>query len=552
MVKGIFIQNYALIDHLDISFEGGLNIITGETGAGKSVLLGALSMLLGQRADLQALRDKEKKCIIEARFDVSQKRLKKFFNDHDIDFQDELIVRREISPSGSSRAFVNDSPANLNILKELGFSLIDIHSQHDSLFLNNSVYQLKLVDTFSGLEKELISYAELFQEWQKKLELLNELEGSEMSQSKELDYLSFQFKELEDASITEPQEQEKIEAELELLTKSEDIKSALTKVIHTIGNGDTNVVGMLAEIRSVLSPYSEVDQRLNDLQKRIESCYIELKDILSEAESVDEKIIYDKERIEVIGERLSLFFKLQKKHGVPDLSELIRKREELDEKISSFNGLEERIAGLKKETAEMRSQLKERAVKLSAKRSKVAPEIQKRLVELLQELGMPNAAFHIQFEALPEPGATGMDKVSFLFSANKGSEPQALNKVASGGELSRVMLGIKSIFAKSKELPSIIFDEIDTGVSGSVADKMGKIMNEMAGSMQVITITHLPQLASKGSAHFYVYKEDDARQTYTRIKKLSSDERVVEVAKMLSTGEPTVKALENAKELLEN
>lgn len=552
MVRRIFIQNYALIDSLDISFEEGLNIITGETGAGKSVLLGALSILLGQRADLQALRDKEKKCILEASFDVRGKKLKGFFDANDIDFSEEVIIRREITPNGNSRSFINDTPATLSVLKELGLSLIDIHSQHDSLFLNNSAYQLKLIDTFAGIDKELADYQKQFETWTKKRTELEHLQTGEKSQSKELDYLLFQFKELEEAALSDVEEQEKLEKELELLTNSEEIKEALTKVRYSLGDGESNLIAVLSELRSCLNPFIEADARIAELHKRIDSTYIEVKDIFSEAEDLNDKIIYDKARIEQVNDRLSLIYKLQKKHQTSDLAELIRIREELDSKILEFSGLDEKIAKLQQETEQLFNELKEKATKLSAKRKKSTPAIEKELVALLKDLGMPNAAFNVSFEEVDQPAIAGTDKVTFLFSANKGGTLQPINKVASGGELSRVMLGIKSIFAKSRSLPSIIFDEIDTGVSGSVADKMGNIMKEMAGSMQVITITHLPQLASKGSAHFFVYKEDDSRQTYTRIKKLRSDERVVEVAKMLSAGVPTAKAMENAKELLAN
>lgn len=550
MVRGIFIQNYALIDSLDISFEEGLNIITGETGAGKSVLLGALSLLLGQRADLQVLRDKTKKCIIEATFDVSAKKLKKLFEDNDIDFQNELIIRREISPNGSSRSFVNDTPATLALLKELGVSLIDIHSQHDSLFLNNQAYQLRLLDTFAGIEKEVGEYQSVYNEHHTKSQQLHDLEGSEKSQSKELDYIGFQFKELDEASLNDPEEQEKLEKELELLTKSEEIKAALNKVTHLLGNAESDIISQLSELKNTLSPYSSADNRIEDLRKRIESTYIEVKDIFSEAESLEESVVFDPEKIEKSQDRLGLFYRLQKKHQVSTIAELIVIREDLDARMLNFSGLEEKITKLKNEIALLEKDLVTRAEKIRAKRKKSTPQIEKELVTLLVELGMPNATFMVQFEELGAPTSAGMDKITFLFSANKGSSPQPLNKVASGGELSRLMLGLKSIFAKSKSLPSIIFDEIDTGVSGSVADKMGRIMKEMALSMQVLTITHLPQLASKGSAHFFVYKEDDDKHTYTRIKKLSVEERVVEVAKMLSSGDPSVKAMENARELL--
>lgn len=550
MVRGIFIQNYALIDSLDISFEEGLNIITGETGAGKSVLLGALSLLLGQRADLQVLRDKTKKCIIEATFDVRGKKLKKLFEENDIDFQEELIIRREISPNGSSRSFVNDTPATLALLKELGQSLIDIHSQHDSLFLNNQMYQLRLLDTFASLEKELAEYQEVYSAYQKTSAELHELEGSEKSQTKELDFIQFQFKELDDASLKDKEEQEKLEKEIELLTKSEDIKSALSKVTHHLGNADGNTIAILSDLRNSLSPFTTTDSRIDELKKRIDSCYIEVKDIFSEAESLEESVAFDPERLEKINDRLGLIYRLEKKHQVSSIAELMQIRDEFDNKMLAYSGLDEKISTLRTALSALEKDLISKSEKLSQKRKKSAPQIEKQLVALLVELGMPNATFNIQFEGLSTPGPSGMDKITFLFSANKGSSPQPLNKVASGGELSRLMLGLKSIFAKSKSLPSIIFDEIDTGVSGAVADRMGRIMKEMAASMQVLTITHLPQLASKGTAHFFVYKEDDAKHTYTRIRKLSPEERVVEVAKMLSSGDPSVKAMENARELL--
>lgn len=549
MLQHLSVQNYALIDQLEIDFSNGLTIITGETGAGKSILLGALGLIAGNRSDTQALQDKTKKCVIEAIFNIKEYALKAFFDAQQLDYEPITSIRREITSEGKSRAFVNDTPVTLSQLKELTERLIDIHSQHQTLTLNGNEFQLSVVDAYAGHANELKQYTTDFRQFKQLEKQLSELVNREIQAKKDLDYFQFQFNELEEARLQEGK-QTLWEQELQALNNAEEIKLNLSKASFGLAGGEQNLLASLNELKNILSPFAKFKPELNELSMRVSSTYIELKDISNELDSLEQDIVYDPKRIEEITARLDTIYRLQQKHQVKTVEELIAIRDELSEKLLEFSSLEQEIEKLKKELQICSTSLAVISTKITTNRKKVIPKIEKELASLLSSLSMPNAQLKIDHTELPSFSPTGRDKVSFLFSANKGSEFKELNKVASGGELSRLMLSIKSSIAQLTALPTIIFDEIDTGVSGDVADKIGIIMNAMAKTIQVITITHLPQIASKGESHLFVFKEDKNNKTYSSIKKLTSEERIQEVAKMLSTGTPTTAAINNAKELL--
>lgn len=551
MLKHLSIQNYALIDKLEVDFSDGLTIITGETGAGKSILLGALGLIAGSRADTQSLQDKTKKCIVEASFNIKEYALKDFFWANELDYEVTTNIRREITPEGKSRAFINDTPVTLTQLKGLAERLIDIHSQHQTLTLNGSEFQLSVVDAYANHADSLAEYSISFKQFKALEKALNELLTKESQAKKDLDYFQFQFNELEEAGL-KPDEQAGIEQELEALNNAEDIKSNLSKAATGLNGGEQNLLASLNEIKSLLASQAKFKPEINELSTRLNSSYIELKDISNELESIEQDIVYDPKRIEKLTTQLDAIYRLQQKHQVKSVEELIAIKDDLSNKLLEFSSLETEIEKTKKELTTVQRSLTALAKKIAANRKKEIPKIEKEIASLLSALSMPNAQLkieHIETEILT---ANGADKVNFLFSANKGSDFKELNKVASGGELSRLMLSIKSLIAQLAALPTIIFDEIDTGVSGDVADKVGSIMNLMAKAMQVITITHLPQIASKGESHLFVYKEDKNEKTYSNIKKLTVNERVQEIAKMLSAGTPTAAAISNAKELLKN
>lgn len=551
MLKTIVIRNYALIDELEIDLAKGLTIITGETGAGKSILLGALGLLLGDRADSSALNDKTKKCLVEGTFNVKEYDLKELFLANEIDYETETVIRREINPEGKSRAFINDSPVSISLLKLIGNRLVDIHSQHETLELNESVFQLNALDAVAGTEGLRAEYKTTFKSFRKLSEQLAELNERESKAKKDLDYFNFQFEELENAKLKKG-EQSILEAELETLEHAKTIKSGLSKSLTMLDGQDESMIASLVEIKTTLAHLAKYNPKIAALSERINSAYIELKDIASEIETVEGDIIHDPKRSEVVQEQLDQIYRLQKKHAVKTIEELIDLCNELERKISDIGSMEDQIKKLEKEVEQERKKLLDQAVKLSKKRATAAPKLSKEVKETLNQLGMPNAELNVSLEELSEPKESGIDKVTFLFSANKGSEAQTLSKVASGGELSRLMLSLKSLLAKHTALPTIIFDEIDSGISGDVAAKTGIILEQMADSMQVITITHLPQVASKGKSHLFVYKEEQKNRTVTRIRSLSKDERVQEIAKMLSAGKVGEAAMKNAKELLKN
>ncbi len=551
MLNHISVQNYALIDKLDVDFSKGLTIITGETGAGKSILLGALGLIAGSRADANSLQDKLKKCIVEVSFNIKGYALKDFFVANELDYETTTTIRREINPEGKSRAFINDTPVTLTQLKELAAYLIDIHSQHETLALNTSEFQLSVVDAFANDTDLLNEYADNFKQFKVLEKKLTELSLKESQAKKELDYFQFQFNELEDANL-KPAEQLALEQELETLNNAEEIKLNLSKAAYGLNGGELNLLSSLKEIKLLIASLTKFKSEINELDARINSSYIELKDIANELETLEQDIVYDPKRIETLTIRLDEIYRLQQKHQVKTIEELINLKNELSNKLLDFSSLEVEIEKLKKEISSLEKTLFASAKKISANRKKVIPKIEKEIASLLSSLSMPNAQLKMEQTENEILSKNGIDKINFLFSANKGSDFKELNKVASGGELSRLMLSIKSLIAQLTALPTIIFDEIDTGVSGDIANKVGTIMNQMAGAMQVIAITHLPQIASKGETHLFVYKEEKNNKTYSNIKKLNAEERVKEIAKMLSTGTPTAAAISNAKELLKN
>jgi DNA repair protein RecN (Recombination protein N) len=551
MLTQLRIQNYALIRELDVRFNPGFTIITGETGAGKSILLGALSLILGDRADTAVLNDKSNKCVVEGVFKVEGYGMEEVFGINDLDYDNHAIFRREINPAGKSRAFINDSPVTLKVMEEMGRHLIDIHSQHQTLELGSRLFQLMVVDICADNNNLLDRYKEKFKEYKHITAELAEAEDKALKSKTDLDYYQFQFDQLQKAALTE-NEQEMLEKELEILTHAEEIKSGLINT-RDILNGDND--SSLAKIKSTLGLISRIKAYLPDgeyFYSRLESIYLELKDIADEAESVSEKIEDDPARSYAINERLDLIYSLQQKHNVSDIGQLITLRNFFEAKIQAVSSNEEEITRLKQLLTNKYSELCLLAKKISDKRISVIPMIERKVSGLLLQLGLPKSKFRVEIIRDNAPGLNGIDSVSFLFSANKNVVPSEISKVASGGELSRVMLTIKTLLSKSKALPTIIFDEIDSGISGEIADKMGSILKEISRDMQVINITHLPQIAAKGDHHFLVYKEDDEHQTLTHLKLLSRKERVEELAKMLSGESITRAALMNAEDLLSN
>lgn len=548
MLQKLSISNYALIDDLEIVFDKGLNILTGETGAGKSIVLGALSLILGQRAESRYFFNQQKKCIIEGLFKIDEFHLKNFFEENDLDYEAETVLRREISADGKSRSFVNDTPVNLAVLKTLGEKLIDIHSQHATLEINNPLFQLMVVDAAAKHPALLDEYRVKFGQYKKGNSRLKQLiEESEKAKA-DLDYYQFQFDELEKAALV-ADEQEKLEKELYTLNNAEEIKRNLLSAGFLLQDSETAVLLQLREAGNQLTTPAKFNTDIEDLRERLNSAIIELKDIAAEIDNIEQRTYTDEARAAEINTRLTTIYNLQKKHRVSSNAELLTLQEELSAKIQQAVFGDEAIEKLQQQLAAERKDLEHLAAQLSAGRTNAIPQIEKQVIQNLAEMGMGNAALSI---SLTDTGLEkdGANAVRFLFSANKGHALAEMSKVASGGELSRLMLAIKSLIAKNTALPTIIFDEIDTGVSGEVANRVGLIMQQLAANLQVITITHLPQIASKGKAHYYVYKDDKAATTYTRIKQLNNDERVTEIAKMLSGDKPGESALQNARELL--
>lgn len=549
MLQRLSISNYALIDNLEISFDKGLNILTGETGAGKSIILGALSLILGQRAESRYFFNQQKKCIIEGSFKIEGFHLKSFFEDNDLDYETETVLRREISADGKSRAFVNDTPVNLNSLKALGEKLIDIHSQHATLEINDPEFQLLIVDSVAKHNDLLNDYRSKFKAYKKSKSRLQQLIEESDKAKADLDYFQFQFDELEKATLS-ADEQELLEQELYALNNAGEIKRNLLGAYYLMHEGESSALIQLREAGHQLSSLEKFNPDITGLHQRLNSTIIELKDIAAEIDTLEQRTHTNETRAEEINTRLSLIYNLQKKHRVNNIADLLTIQNELSDKIQQAVFGDEAIEKLHDQLAADKKELEQLAAQISANRSKVIPQIEKQILETLAEMGMANSALKIDISNNIELTKDGTDNVRFLFSANKGHALAEMSKVASGGELSRLMLSIKSLVTQNTALPTIIFDEIDTGVSGEVANKVGQIMEKLADNLQVITITHLPQIASKGQSHYFVYKDDEGKTTNTRIKQLNNEERVLEIAKMLSGDKPGESALQNARELL--
>lgn len=549
MLKRLYISNFALIEEMDVSFPGSLTVITGETGAGKSIFLEALGLALGKRADMATLKNKAKKCIVEAEFEAKGLDLASFFEENDLDPEPTIILRREISADGKSRSFLNDSVVSLTALKALSEKLIDIHSQHQTLLLNQGNFQMEVLDAFAGSLGLYKEYRGEFARLNKLNSALKDLEEQESRARKELDYLRFLFEELEQAGI-EPGQLKTLEEESETLENAESIKSNLLQAASTIQGGDENVLSALSQVKQAIQAVAKYGKQYSEYYERLNSAYIELKELGADLEDAESRVSFDGQRLEEVNTRMDKLNRLLKKHAVSSEEDLIKIRTETSEKLSQFGSLEHEIEKSKKEINKLSQSCQKLAKELSALRIKAIPGIEKQVKSSLTDLSMENAVFKIDINQQTEIGPTGLDQVKFLFSANKGGNPEELYKVASGGELSRLMLSLKALLATKRQLPTIIFDEIDTGVSGDVADKIGNILVKMGGSMQVVTITHLPQMASKGQHHLFVYKKDDEDRTVSYIRQLNKEERITEIAKMLSTSNPTQSALKNAKELL--
>jgi len=553
MLKRLVIKNYALIDNLDISFSDELNIMTGETGAGKSIILGALSLILGQRAESKYFFNQQQKCIIEGSFLINEFHLDDFFKENDLDYDRETVLRREISSDGKSRAFINDTPVNLSTLKYLGEKLIDVHSQHATLEINDESFQLLVIDTIANNGDLLKKYKETYKSYRQAESKLRELISKSELSKNELDYLQFQFDELQKAALTAG-EQEELEQEQDTLTHAEEIKRNLLGCIAALNENEPSAVIMLKEALLQLNSAEKYNPEIRELSERLNSCLIEVKDILSEVGHIEQNSMINEARLEEVNTRLDLIYSLQKKHRVSTDSELIAVREDISEKLNHILFADEDIEKLKEQNTKLLKELSGLADELSKSRAQSIPKVESSVSEILKEIGMPNAILSIQNDLLPEArfDISGKDQIKFLFSANKGQAPQPMNKVASGGELSRLMLSIKSLIAMHTALPTIIFDEIDTGISGEIALKVGNIMEKLSRNMQVIAITHLPQIACKGDSHYIVYKEEKADITYSNIKKLEQEDRIMELAKMLSGNNPGESAIQNARELLLN
>ncbi len=549
MLLKLSVNNYALIDELDIDFFSGLSIITGETGSGKSILLGAMALILGQRADTSVLQDKTRKCIVEGEFDVSGYDLDYFFSENELDYDDISIIRREISESGKSRAFINDTPVNLNVLKSLGVKLVDIHSQHHNLMLSENRFQLDVMDVIAGNSLILESYQKHFSEYVSALDHFNALSAKAEKATADLDYFRFQLDQLNAAGLVSGEQQE-LEDELQVLTHAGEIKEALNLSCSVFDGDDNSLLALLKDIQSRLGRIEPYFTKISELNRRLQSSVIELKDISDEIRLLESETDFDPRRIDYVSERLDLIYSLQQKHHVSDVDELIAVRDDLQRKVEEINNYEFSIEEAGKKLEQSTKDLETVSQELSDSRTRAIPLLEEHVVALLRQLGIPNARFVVEHQKLNDFTKDGIDRIIFMFSANRQSPPMELSRVASGGEISRVMLSLKSLVATTKALPTIIFDEIDSGVSGEVAGKVGNIMKNMSGHMQVINITHLPQIAGKGDRQFLVYKEDIDNATHTRIRLLDSEERVIEIARMLSSDGLSEAAIVNARELL--
>ncbi len=549
MIHKLLIKNYAIIEELEIEFSEHLTIITGETGAGKSILLGAFGLIMGNRADSKVFYDDSKKCVVEGTFTVGKYDLKGFFEEHDIDYDTEVVVRRELTPSGKSRSFVNDTPVKLKVLQQLTCSLVDLHQQFDNLDIHNISFQLRMIDALADNSRLLESYKAEYRGYVKERRELETLIKRNQESSREFDYVSFLLEEFREVELI-PGEQTTIEGELARLSSAEDIKRNLGAAYHQLVDSEHAIIGQLEEVSHALIPLRDVDESLKSVHQRFESILLELQDICGEFERIAEHTEYDGARIAELQLRLDHIYKLQNKHHVKTLDELLEVQAGLEEKLNGYSDLSNKIEQLELSIDNRVEKLRKQAIKLSERRRKVIPSFEKKVHEMLGQLSMQHARLKVEMNEMEELCPTGFDEVQFMFSANKGGRFLPVKDVASGGELSRLTLCTKSLVASAIPLPSLIFDEIDTGISGDVAMKMGVILQHLSRKHQVISITHSPQIAVKADAHYFIYKSHGKERTVTRVKQLGQEERVQEIAAMLSGNPPTNSAIENARELL--
>ncbi|MCG2462025.1 DNA repair protein RecN [Flavobacteriaceae bacterium F89] len=549
MLTNLSIKNYALIDRLNIGFTNGFTTITGETGAGKSILLGGLSLILGKRADLSSLRDKDSKCIVEAEFEIGNYELRPFFKENDLDYEKKTIIRREILPSGKSRAFINDSPVTLDILSQLGDRLIDIHSQHQTMQLTDNDFQLKVVDALANNKQPLEKYATKLSEYRSTLKELEQLIDFQEKADKEYDYHLFLLKELEAAPLKKGILEE-LEGQYEKLNNVEVILEQLSKGHQILNDEQVGLIGLLTELKSISNKLSSFGSPFKELNTRIQSVFIEVDDVADELFSIRENMEANPELLDDVNGKLQLLYDLQKKHHTQNIEELMAVKSDLTDKVGAAESIEVQIKAKQDELLDNEKQLSTLAIDIGKRRKSAIPLLKKQLEDTLATLGMPNSTFKIEISPSKDFKTSGKDDLTFLFSANKGMDFGELKKVASGGELSRIMLTIKAVLATYEQLPTLMFDEIDSGVSGEISNKMGDIMKQMSGSMQVFSITHLPQVASRGDHHFKVFKEDDGKVTHTKMKKLGREERVEELAEMLGGKTLTNSAMAHARQLL--
>lgn len=551
MLLHLSVDNFILIDHLEIDFEDGFSVITGETGAGKSILVGALGLILGQRADTLVLHDKDRKCIVEGAFKIENYGLETIFIENDLDYDTKTTIRREITPQGKSRAFVNDTPVNLAVLKQLGDKLVDIHSQNQTLELNEAAFQLSLVDSYAAKPELLSNYTRYYDKFVKTRNELSELRLRHEKANADRDYQQFLFDELHSAGLREG-ELEEAESEFTLLTHSEEIRTRLFSVLNILNENEPNLIGEIASIRQAIDQAVHLGASLSVVSERLETIHIDLKDIYTETAAYADQITFDQERIEQLTARIDLINHLLRKHKKQSENELLILIGELEQSLGSIESLQSKIEEMESALDELRSQLQNAGSILSESRKNVIPFIEGEMVKKLADLGMPSAVFTINHQLTADYTRSGTDKVTFMFSANKGGEPRELQKVASGGELSRLMLAVKSLVLSRSILPTILFDEIDSGVSGEIAGRIGSILSRMAGAMQVIAITHLPQIAGKSKLHYLAYKEEGEKNTFSNLRRLSQEERINEIARMLSDDMITETAKAAARELIRN
>lgn len=549
MLSHLSIKNYILIKELELDFSRGFTAVTGETGAGKSILLGALSLILGKRADTGVLQDKDQKCVIEGGFNIVSYDLKTFFETNDLDYEPNTLLRREISKQGKSRAFINDTPVNLTLMRDLGEKLVDIHSQHEALLIGESSFQLALLDDFSGNAAHIKEYQNAFDVFQGLIEDLGALRLKEAKMRSQEQYMQFQYEELS-AALLEDGELVSLEEELKVLNHAEEIKRNLNQAVIILHKSDDSLITQMGEANSLIGRIADYHKEIEELNKRLKSSQIELEDIGESLESIESDIVYDPGRMETVNERLDLIYSLLQKHKLNSVMELLALQKELSDSLLEMSSLEEEINNLEQKVKTSNELLGKQAERLRKQRKKSIPEMQREIENTLSSLGMENAKVHVSMSELNEFGTMGLDRVEYQFSANEGSELNSVSKIASGGELSRLMLAFKSLITRKKLLPTIILDEIDMGVSGEIAGRVGELLNDMSEKMQLIAITHLPQIAGKAKEHFNVYKKMEDGRTVSAVKCLTNEERIEEIASMLSNKEASSAAKETARELL--